>query len=141
MRERSGTGGPGLHADVCAIGAAVLPHAQGLGCMSRNARETRDNFAQGCGDVSEILSVGVIFPPFPNGRLAPGYPVHRSLPDPDAEGGVAITRFGYPLRRIVEQSSMRQARVRAIQSEIETSTYETYERISGTVERLLHVIA
>ena len=91
--------------------------------------------------MSEILSIGVIFPSFSNVRLAPGYPVHRPLPDPDAEGGVAVTRFGYDLRQIVEQSSMRQARVRAIQSEIETCTYETYERLSGTVDRLLDVIA
>lgn len=96
--------------------------------------------------MSEILSVGGISPSFPNGRLAPDYPVHRPLPDPTAEaveplGGVAVTRSGYALRRIVEQSSMRQARVRAIQSEIETCTYETSERISGTVDRLLEVIA
>jgi hypothetical protein len=36
---------------------------------------------------------------------------------------------------------MRQARVRALQTEIEGGDFETPERISGTVERLLDVIA
>jgi len=36
---------------------------------------------------------------------------------------------------------MRQARVRAVQADIENGNYETPERISGTVDRLLDVIA
>ena len=91
--------------------------------------------------MSDNLSIGGVSPLLTNGRFAPGYPMHRSPPVPDAQGGVAVTRFSGALRRIVERSSMRQARVRAIQSEIENGNYETLERISGTVDRLLDVIA
>ena len=91
--------------------------------------------------MSEILSIGGISPPFPNGRLASSHPVHRAGPDPDAQGGVAVPRFSDALRQIVAQSSMRQARVRAVQTEIGNGTYETPERISGTVDRLIDVIA
>lgn len=91
--------------------------------------------------MSDNLSIDSISPLFSNSRLASGYPVHRPPPAPDADGGVAVTRFKGALRRIVEQSSMRQARVRAIQADIENDSYETPERISGTVNRLLDVIA
>lgn len=91
--------------------------------------------------MSEILNIGGIFPTFHNGRYASSHSVPRCDPDPDAQGGVAVPRFSDALRRIVERTSLRQARVHAIQSEIETGIYETSERISGTVERLLTVIA
>ena len=91
--------------------------------------------------MSDNLSIGGVSPLLTNGRFAPGYPMHRPPPAPDAQGGVAVTRFSGALRRIVEQSSMRQARVRAVQADIEYGNYETPERISGTVDRLLDVIA
>ena len=91
--------------------------------------------------MSDNLSIDSISPLFSNGRLASGYPAHRPTPTSDAQCGVAVTRFSGAMRRIVEQSSMRQARVRAIQTEIENGNYETPERISGTVDRLLDVIA
>ena len=91
--------------------------------------------------MSDNLSIGGISPSYPNGRLAPGYPIHRPPPIADLQGGFAVTRFSDALQRIVERSSMRQARVRAIQADIENGNYETPERISGTVDRLLDVIA
>ena len=91
--------------------------------------------------MSEILSIGGTWPPFSKVGLTPGHPPPRHVPDPDAQGGVAVTRFSDALRRLVEQSTMRQARVRAVQAEIQTGAYETLERISGTVDRLLDVIA
>lgn len=91
--------------------------------------------------MSGILSIGGFSPSFLNGRIAPVYPMNRSPYDPVAQGGVAVMRLGGRLRRIVDQSSMRQARVRAVQTEIENGIYETPERISGTVDRLLDVIA
>ena len=90
--------------------------------------------------MSDNLSISGVSPLITNGRFASGYPMHRPPPAPDAQGGVAVTRFSGALRRIVEQSSMRQARVRAIQSDIENDNYETPERIRKTVERLLDVI-
>jgi hypothetical protein len=91
--------------------------------------------------MSDNLSIGGVSPLLTNGRFAPNYPANQSLPVPDVQGVVAVTRFSGSMRRIVERSSMRQARVRAIQSEIENGNYETLERISGTVDRLLDVIA
>lgn len=90
--------------------------------------------------MSEILNDVGFYPSLPNGRIAADDPFRRFLADPDAEGGVALTRKGYSLRRIVEQSSMRLARVRAIRTEIESGSFETSERIRGTVDRLLQVI-
>ena len=91
--------------------------------------------------MSEVLSIGGTTPPFPKVGLPSGHPPPRYVPDPDAQGGVAVWRFSDALRRLVEPSTMRQARVRAVQAEIETGAYETPERISGTVDRLLDVIA
>ena len=91
--------------------------------------------------MSDNLSIGGVSPLLTNGRFAPGYPMHRPPPAPDTQSGVAVTRFSGALRRIVEQSSMRQARLRAIQADIENDNYETPERISGTVDRLLDLIA
>ena len=91
--------------------------------------------------MSDILSIDGISPSFPIGRLAPGYAMHQPSSAPDVGGGVAIPRFSNVLRRIVEQSSLRQARVRAIQTEIESGDFETPERIKVTVDRLLYVFA
>jgi len=86
------------------------------------------------------LSIDNISPLFSSGRLASEFPVHQPSAVFDVLGDAAATRFRSPPQWIVEQSSMRRARVRAVQSEIETCTYETSERISGTVDRLLDVI-
>ena len=91
--------------------------------------------------MSDNLSIDSISPLFSDSRLASDYLVHRPPPASAAEGGVAVPRFRGALRRIVEQSSMRQARMRAIQREIENGVYDTPERISGTVDRLLDIIA
>lgn len=91
--------------------------------------------------MSDNLSISGVSPLLTNGRFAPGCSMHWPPPAPDVQGGVEVTRFRGVLRRIVEQSSMRQARVRAIHAEIENGNYETPERISGTVDRLLHLIS
>ena len=44
------------------------------------------------------------------------------------------------LRKVVALSSLRIATTTAIRAEIEAGTYETPQRIEGTVERLLDVI-
>ena len=53
---------------------------------------------------------------------------------------VEFSRRGTSLARAVEKSSLRIARTRAIRAEIVEGTFETRERINGTVERLLDVI-
>ena len=62
---------------------------------------------------------------------------HGPAPEGDT---VSLSRFGRVLSHAVEESSFRIARVRAIRAEIESGTYETTERIKGTVERLLDVV-
>lgn len=91
--------------------------------------------------MSDNFSIDSFSPLFSNSRSATECPMRRPSPTSDAQGGVAVTRFSGALRRIVEQSSKRQARLRAIQADIEYGIYETPERISGTVDRLLDVIA
>jgi hypothetical protein len=108
--------------------------------MSRIARETRGNFAQGRGDMSDNFSISGISPLLTNSRFAPEYPMLRPPPIPDARGSVAVRQFRGALRRIVEQSSMRQARVRAIRAEIESGNYEPPAHLRH-VDRLLDVIA
>ena len=53
---------------------------------------------------------------------------------------VEFSRRGTSLAWAVEESSLRIARTRAIRAEIVEGTFETRERINGTVERLLDVI-
>ena len=57
------------------------------------------------------------------------------------EDSVEFSAFGRSLGRAVEESSFRIARVRAISAAIADGTYETQERIDGTVRRLLDVLA
>ena len=91
--------------------------------------------------MSDNSTIRDIFPRLTNGRFASDNPMRRPPAVPDAEGGVAVTRFSGALRRIVGQSSMRQARLRAIRAEIEDGNYETPERIGVTVDRLLQIIS
>ena len=56
------------------------------------------------------------------------------------EDTVEISRFSESMQEVVERSSLRIAKTRAIRFEIAAGTYETPERIRGTVERLLDVI-
>ncbi len=53
---------------------------------------------------------------------------------------VEFSQFGASLARKASGSDVRIARALAIRSEIVKGTYETRERIDGTVDRLLDVI-
>ncbi len=52
-----------------------------------------------------------------------------------------LSSAGETLAQGVDTSSFRLAQLRAIRTEINNGTYETRERIEGTVRRLLDVIA
>ena len=54
---------------------------------------------------------------------------------------VEFSRTGRVLSKGIGESSFRIARIQTIQAEIQAGTYETPERIRGTVERLLDVLA
>ena len=77
-------------------------------------------------------------------RVAPPGPTHygRSSASVPAAGidTVELSRFGRALARAAEQSSLSVARIRAIRAEIEGGTFETPERISGTIDRLVNLI-
>ncbi len=53
---------------------------------------------------------------------------------------VELSRFGRQLADAMRISSLRRARTQAIRAQIENHTYETPERLIGTVDRLLDVI-
>jgi len=91
--------------------------------------------------MSEITSISSFYPSSLPSMAAPF--LHRST---HAESGEKMESSGVPAVSPFtfhgpELSSYRAARARAIREQIEDGTYETRERISGTVERLLDVIA
>ena len=63
-----------------------------------------------------------------------------NLPDAPSRDVVEFSEFGRSLARELPPSSFRRARVEAIRLQIAAGTYETPERISGTVDRLLDVV-
>ena len=94
--------------------------------------------------MSEISGIGNIINPYARNVARPALytPATRTIPTPNVEAErVEQSRFGALLSHAVEQSSFQIARARAIRAEIENGTFETAERIKGTVERLLDVIA
>lgn len=90
--------------------------------------------------MSLIINIGPVYPSVPFSRVIG--PLPTPLATLTAEGDrVEFSSVGRTLSRIAEESSFRIARARAIRDEIENGTYETPERITGTVERLLDVLA
>lgn len=53
---------------------------------------------------------------------------------------VELSAAGRRLADAVELSSLRLAKIRAVREEIEAGTYETPERIRGTVQRMLDIV-
>ncbi len=89
--------------------------------------------------MSAIINIGAHLPVTPVG------PATTASPRPVARNGTSkdVVEFsvrGEALARAVEESSLRIARARAVRAEIEAGTYETPERLAGTVERLLDII-
>lgn len=54
---------------------------------------------------------------------------------------VEFSKFGEALALASRESTLRIAQIRAVRAEIENGTFETKERINGTVDRLLDVLA
>ncbi len=91
--------------------------------------------------MSEISSVGGVHPLGGFTRPASSSPTQREATGLEAiEDAVEFSRFSVTLQEVVEQSSWSLAKTRAIRAEIAAGTYETPDRIRGTVERLLDVI-
>lgn len=88
-------------------------------------------------DMSLSINIGPAYPSVPFSRVIARSPAALTT-DGDR---VEFSSVGRTLSRVAEESSFRIARVRAIRGEIENGTYETPERINGTVERLIDVLA
>lgn len=61
-------------------------------------------------------------------------------PEAPSEDVVEFSEISRSLAAEVSSSSFRQARLEAIRRQIAEGTYETAERIRGTVDRLVHVV-
>lgn len=90
--------------------------------------------------MSAIIDIGPLLP------VTPANPATTSTPRSTSRIGderdvVEFSAQGRALARAVRESSLRIAKTRAIRAEIEAGTYETPERIQGTVQRLLDVLA
>ncbi len=93
--------------------------------------------------MSEIINIGSV-----NSHIAPVYapvnpPALREAGQaeaPSATDSVEISRLGRTMSRIMNDSSLRLARINAIRAQIADGTFETPERINGTVDRLLDVV-
>lgn len=68
-------------------------------------------------------------------------PSTGAVSGPVGQDRVEASNSGRALEDTVEVSSFRLAQLRAVQDEIARGTYETPERIAGTVERLLDILA
>lgn len=89
----------------------------------------------------------LISPSSLNYLLPPTYPIRQLPPGSTPTGDVGsssdrveFSGTGRALAASHDASSYRQARVQAVREEIQAGTYETPERINGTVDRLLDVI-
>ncbi len=92
--------------------------------------------------MSLIINIASAYPSPPAARAATPTPPRQS--GSAIAGGddtIELSRIGEALSRAAEMSSFSIARVRAIRAEIEGGTFETPERIAGTVKRLLDVVA
>ena len=91
--------------------------------------------------MSEILNISNAYASLASTRLAPpeaGPAISQTLlPSGDT---LELSRLGRTLSAAAAQSSFSIARTRAIRAEIQSGTYETPERIQGTVTRLVDVL-
>lgn len=83
--------------------------------------------------ISNVYAV----PPLPS---APGqaHPAVSSSPSVDT---VELSQAGLALQEGQDLSSLSQAKVRAVRAEIQAGTFESPQRIEGTIDRVLDVLA
>ena len=93
--------------------------------------------------MSVIININSVQPaPLARVPSAPQSPFHAPTRTTSIDGdSVELSKVGRALARAVDESSFRLARVRSIRSEIEAGTYETANRLDGTVSRMLDVLA
>lgn len=92
--------------------------------------------------MSLIINIANAYPsPSPTRAATLAPPRHSGATFTAGDDTIELSRVGEALSRAAEMSSFSIARVRAIRAEIEGGTFETPERIAGTVKRLLDVVA
>ena len=90
--------------------------------------------------MSEIINIGIVYPLSAYTGSSPTIPPpHDPVSVVPTEDTVEISRFSRTAFDVVEQSSLSLAKARAIRVEIAEGTYETADRIRGTVDRILDV--
>jgi hypothetical protein len=91
--------------------------------------------------MSEIINIGSVYAvPGYAGTPHPSTARHESAGTISTEDTVEISRFSRTAFDVLGQSSLNLAKIRAIQAEIAEGTFETPDRIRGTLDRLLDVI-
>lgn len=91
--------------------------------------------------MSAIINIDNVYsslPALPVGRNHPFTPI--TAPAASGQDRVEFSQMAQDLARVVDASGTRVAWMRSIRSEIVAGTYETPERIAGTVSRLLDVV-
>jgi len=97
-------------------------------------------------NMSAIINVGSIYPSVPPVAItASAAKASSTEAAAEAAGSapgdsVEISPFGQALSQAADQSSLSLARIHAIRSEIENGSFETQQRIDGTVSRLLEFL-
>lgn len=95
-------------------------------------------------DIISLEGIQSLAPPAPAARQdleqeASALP--RGTDSPRGTDTVEISSAGLALSRAAESSSLRLARNRAIRAEIQAGTYETPERLTKTVDRLMAALS
>ncbi len=93
--------------------------------------------------MSEIINIGNLsahFAPVHSFVQPATQPQPASAEVSERSDSVEISRLGRTLSEVMTQSSLRLAKINAIRTQIAEGTFETPERIHGTVNRLIDVI-
>lgn len=89
--------------------------------------------------MSEIFNVSGYAPPAMDRFEVSRPQLDRNEASPDSTLH-PLERFDAALQGVLSQTGFRLARLRAIRGEVQAGTFETQERLRGTVDRLLGVL-
>jgi len=95
--------------------------------------------------MSEISNIGITNTFAPAYRTAGTAPAEATQPDAvilslGEADPVEFSRMGRMLAGALENSSLRLAKIQSLRSEIADGSFETPERISGTVDRIIQML-
>jgi len=91
--------------------------------------------------MSAIINIENTYRPMPSISAEIPHAAHQSASRVRGADTAEFSPFAEALARAIGESSWRIARLRAVREQIATGVFETPERIDGTAERLLDVIA